>query len=391
MTQTTSNQTKVGDEVDQLTQLESVIAELFPGEVFDFPYILTPESSFDIRLTAPLSAKQIDALTNYNSFAQNFFSSLGLEIELVDNLSVFEKFLELSRSIYLYRFVEARKLCAKYSLFAIPTLGAIQIALNSKEDTENTLSMEIDIQDGLVVNFDGTFNFDETVKREKETDTIKSIFSSISNFLALANKSIVDLSNITTRSFLISMNENILIDIMQVALQNIIIEVDKLVYDYINRGYTPRDAFENVRELLVSSTSKKGTKLPESLGHIQKDTESLVLESINKYIKVEEKIIEELFTDIMELIVHYSSQGELVSKNFYKLKFIHHAELPAEYRNYHHVVELYLMDDSGDTLSTPSEAYDIDFSRQSKEAIFRLVTNGFNNPRLPITSYLYRV
>lgn len=390
MNQGSQLQVQVYSDADELTNLEKEIAGVFPYEVFDYPYILTPENYSEVKLTSPLSAKQMEVLTKYNSFVQKFFHNLGMEVNLPQT-DVFEKFLELSRNVYLTRFVEARKLFAQYSLFAVPTLGAIQIALKSEDYTENTLSMEVNIPDSLVVNDDGTFNFDKTVDLEKKTNLIKSTFSSFSNFLDLANKSIPDLMNITTRSFLISMNEKIILEIMQVALQNLIIDVNKLVYNYISRGYTPIEAYENVRELLIETTPRTGTKLPETLKHAQKPTEELVRENIKQHIQIDQSVQDELFNEIMELIVHYSAQGELVSKNMYTLRFVHYADLPADYSRYHHVIEVFLMDDIGDTVTTPNEAYDIDFSRSCKQALFKLVTNGFENPRLTLNDYLYRV
>lgn len=373
-----------------LTILEQRIAENLPLEVFDYPYILTPENYSEIKLNSPLSTKQLEVLTDYNSFTQNFLHDLGIEIQTTKT-DTFEKFLELSRNIYLFRFVEARTLFAQYSLFTVPTLGAIQIAQESGDYTENTLSVEINIPDSMVINDDGIFNFEQTLALEEKTDLIKSTLSSFSNFLDLANKSIPDLLNITTRGFLISMNESIILEIMQVVLQNLIIETNKLVYNYISRGYSPVEASDNVRDLLIKTTPKSGILLPESLKHMQKPTEEMVKENINDNILLDQKTKEDLFQEIMELIVHYSTQGEFISPNMYKLEFIHYSDLLPDYKDYHHIIEVYLLDDIGDTLSTPNEAYDIDFSRTSKEALFKLVTNGFENPNLTLNDYLYKV
>lgn len=390
-TQTTPTQTLLEDPVTELTNLEQEISETFPGEIFDYPFILSPRVDSLVSLTTPLNARQIEILTKYNDFATTLFSHLGIPLDVPQKYTVFEKFLEFSRNIYLVRFVEARKLFAQYSLFAIPTEGAIEIATELGDFSENTLSMEINIPGTFVVDDNGILDFEKTVDQETKTNLIRSTISSFGNFIDLANKSIVDLMNITTRSFLISMNEQIILEIMQVVLQNLIIEVNKLVYNYLDRGYPPHESYENVRQLLITTTNKTGTKLPDALKHLQADTEKIIMESIKQNIKVGENVQRDLFTDIMELIVHYSTRGELVSKNLYKLKFVHYMDLPVAYEMYHHVVEVFLLDDFGDSLSVPSEAYDIDFSRESKEAMFRLVSNGFINPRLTLNDYLYRV
>ncbi len=391
MMQTPQAQTQTyKKDVETLTILEQKIAGNLPLEVFDYPYILIPESYSEIILTSSLTAKQLEILSEYNFFTQNFLHNLGIEIQTTKT-NTFEKFLELSRNIYLFRFVEARTLFAQYSLFTVPTLGAIQIAQESGDYTENTLSVEINIPDSMVINNNGMFDFEQTLALEKKTNLIKSTLSSFSNFLDLANKSIPDLLNITTRGFLISMNESIILEIMQVVLQNLIIETNKLVYNYISRGYSPVEASDNIRDLLIKTTPKSGTLLPESLKHMQKSTEEIIRENINDNILLDPKTKEDLFQEIMELIIHYGTQGEFISPNMYKLEFIHYSDLPPDYQNYHHIIEVYLLDDIGDTLSTPNEAYDIDFSRTCKKALFRLVTNGFENPNLTLNDYLYRV
>lgn len=374
-----------------LTELESEVSQAFPGEVFDYPYILTPENSTNVTLNAPLNSQQIKLLTKYNEFGQKYFSDLGIEIDLPSDAGLFEKYLEFSRNLYLVRFVEARKLFGQYSLFAIPTLGALEISRKSDDLSENTMSMEIFIPEAFVINDNGSFNFEDSVSLEKQTNLIRRTLSSFGNFIDLANKSIPDLLNITTRSFLISMNEQVIIDTMQVALQNLIIEVNKSVYEYLDRGFPPQEARENVVSMLKQSTSSRGTLLPRTLNHMQQSTEELIQDALSDHIKIEKSVQDDLFTEIMELIVHYCFEGELVSQNIYKLVFTPYDDLPSEYQRYHHVVEVFLMDDEGDTLSVPNEAYDIDFSRKSKEAIFRLVTNGFENPQLPLNNYLYRV
>jgi hypothetical protein len=146
-----------------LTKLESEVSQAFPGEVFDYPYILTPEISTNVTLNAPLNSQQIKLLTKYNEFAQKYFSDLGIEIDLPSDAGLFEKYLEFSRNLYLVRFVEARKLFGLYSLFAIPTLGALEISRKSDDLSENTMSMEIFIPDAFVINDNGSFNFEDSV------------------------------------------------------------------------------------------------------------------------------------------------------------------------------------------------------------------------------------
>jgi len=381
---------QTSDVVIELGNLEKKIASQISPEIFDYMFLLTPETSQEIKLTSSLSMRQMSLLDQYNLISSQYIESLGIKLEELKT-GTFEKFLTLSRNIYLIRFVESRKLFAEYSLFAVPSIEEMNLSYNFSGNIEPAMSMEIKIPDSLLISNNGELDFDKTVETEEKTNDIKSTLSSFSIFLDLANKSLRDLTNITMRAFLVSMNQNILLELMQIVLQILTIEISKTVYDYINKGYPPLEAVNNTTSLLLKTTKKTGTKLPDMLNHIQKDIEGLIEENLQLHIRLEKQILVDLKNEIMELIVHYCSQGLIVPTNFYKVVFQHHSDLPEEYLKYHHIMNVYLLDDFGDTSQNPNELYDIDFSRSFKEMLFNLVTNGTVNPNLTLEEYVYKV
>lgn len=381
---------QISDVVIELGNLEKQIANQISPEIFDYMFLLRPETSQEIKLTSALSLRQLDLLNQYNSASSTYIKSLGIEPEEIKG-ETFEKFLALSRNIYLIRFIEARKLFAEYSLFAIPSIEAMNLSYNFSGNIEPAMSMEIKIPDSLFTTSEGGLDLDKTITMEEKTNNIKSTLSSFSVFLDLATKSLRDLTNITTRAFLVSMNQNILLELMQIILQILTIEIGKNVYEYIDKGYPPLEGVDNVTSLLKKTTKKTGTELPAMLSHIQKDIENLIDENLQLHIHLEKVILTDLKNEIMELIVHYCSQGQVVPLNFYKLVFQHHADLPEEYERYHHVLNVYLLDDFRNTSRNPNEIYDIDFSRSFKETLFKLVTNGTVNPTLTLEEYIYQI
>lgn len=378
------------DLINEIKLLEQEVVNQLSSKVFDYIYLLSPTRKQTIQLLTPLNTKQTEVLTKYNTFVEKLLKQLSLDLDL-KNKDLFNKFLEYSRSIYLIRYIEARQLFAEYALFTIPTKESKQYAKDHNESTENTISIEIKVKDAFSLEEDGSINILDTIKKEDSSNLIKSSLATLEVIFELTGKSLIDLSNITSRAFLVSLNQKFLQYLMQSSLQILVIETNKLAYNYIDRGFTPKEAYENVRKILIDTTPKHGIQLTQTLSHIQPQIEELVKTGIEDNINLEKAIQQELFKEIMELLVHYATQGLYVSKNMYQLKFIQYSELPEEYANYHNVIELYLMDDEGTVLNVPSEAYDIGYSKNFKEQLFNLVTNGIENPLLTLEDYLNEI
>lgn len=378
------------DLINEIKLLEQEVVNQLSSKVFDYIYLLSPTRKQTIQLLTPLNTKQTEALTKYNTFVEKLLKQLSLDLDL-KNKDLFNKFLEYSRSIYLIRYIEARQLFAEYALYTIPTKEGRQYAKDHNESTESTISIEIKIKDAFSLEEDGSINMSDTIRKEASSNLIKSSLATLEVIFELTGKSLIDLSNITSRAFLVSLNQKFLEYLMQSSLQILVIETNKLAYNYIDRGFTPKEAYENVRKILIDTTPKHGIQLTQTLSHIQPQIEELVKTGIEDNINLEKAIQQELFKEIMELLVHYATQGLYVSKNMYQLKFIQYSELPEEYANYHNVIELYLMDDEGAILNVPSEAYDIGYSKDFKEQLFNLVTNGIENPLLTLKDYLNEI
>jgi hypothetical protein len=379
----------IGTTIEEIGKLEKLISTQISPYILDYIFLLAPNRDDRITLSKPLTVEQTKLLENFNQLSLKYFDSIELPLE-TEKVGTFENYLEIQRNVYLTRFVEARKLFAEYALFSIPTKEAEKLSKDLSPELEPAISMEIKIANALIINDDGSFNFKETKEKEETSNLIKSVFSSYGNLSYLTFKSIRDLYNITTRAFLISMNQDFLIKLMEVVLQKLIIESNKLVYNYLDKGYPTNEAISNVKSLLEKSTKKEGIELPSQFNNIEKEIEETIETNLKENIKLEKKYLTDLKNEIYELLVHYSTTGKYVSTNFYKLKFIEFSDLGETYRNQHNVVELYLYDDFQDVSKHPAEAYDIDFSRDFKVTLFQLVTNGNENPNLTLEDYLYK-
>lgn len=380
----------INETIEEIKEVERRISKEISPFAMDYIYLLAPERNEQIKLSTPLTTGQTDLLKKYNNLCLDYFKYIDVPIESLST-DTFESFLEIQRSVYLVRFVEARKLFVEYSLFSIPTKESRMLSSQLSPNLEPAVSLEVKVDQAFIVNDDGSLNFKKTQLKEKDSNLLRSVFSSYANLTYMTFKSIRDLHNITTRAFLINMNQEMLIRLMEIVLQKLFVESNKLVYNYIDKGYPTKEAVNNVKSLLEMSSNKSGVDLPEQFRNVREEIDQTISNNLSNHIKLESKYITELKSEIYELIIHYIKTGRLVSDAFYEIKFIEFDDLKDDYPNMHNVLELYLYDDFHEISTHAVEAYDIDFSRDFKKILFQLVTNGNTNPNLTLEDYLNRV
>jgi hypothetical protein len=370
----------------ELSELEGRIASEISPEILDYLFLLDSNSKRKVSFNTPLTNKQISLLQEYNALGITVSKEVGIDLKFASE-DVFEKFIEVSHEIYLMRFIEARKYFVEYALVRVLSEPEMLYLREANIDREQMFSIEIVMPEALILEASGKLDFDKTEALEARTNQIASTLSSYSNLFDLSSRIYTDLYNLSMRTFLISMNQNLLVTLLQDVLHIIIIEANKEVYKYLNSGYRPTEAIDNVKSMFKKSKNSR-TVFPDRFVSFQKDIEEIIDESLQSLKNNDIKLISELKTQIIELLILYIREGLVVSSNFYKVDFIHHNDLSEATSKYKHIINTYLIDDFGKTLREPSETYDIRFSQRFKKILFNLLTNGNINPILPLEKYL---
>lgn len=378
-------QPSLGEYFKQISVLEKRIASEISPFVLDYLFVLAPEMKKEINFNTPLTGSQIKLLQEYNSIASKILDISQVTVNIKTD-EVFKKFIDFSHEIFLFRYVEARRYFIEYCLKRVLSEPELRNLQDYSPDAEQETSVEIVIPEAFIVNPAGVVDFYKSAQQEEKHNLIASTLSSYSNFLDLSSRLYKDIYNLSKYTFLISMNQNVLVQLFQDVLQVIIIEINKEVYKYINSGYKAGEAIENIISLLKQTT--KNEDYPDLLAHLKKDVEELIDDGLAEITLKDKQIILELKNDIISLLLLYIHEGLIVSSNFYKVEFVHHDDLPELISSYRHIINIYLYDDFGNTIVDPSETYEIAYSTSFKTILFNLVTNGNINPVLTLDNYL---
>jgi len=370
----------------EILKLERTIALEISPEVLDYLFLLDSNNKQKVSFNTPLTGKQIALLQEYNSIGIKILEEVEINLDITSS-DVFDRFIEISHEIYLLRFTEARKYFVEYALVRVLSETESNYLQETKQNREQMFSIEIVIPEAFVLGPSGNLDYEKTVALENRTNLIAATLSSYSNLLDLSSRMYKDLYNLSPRTFLISMNQNLLVNLLQDLLHILIVEGNKEVYKYINSGYRPTEAIDNVKSMLSKSKVSK-TEFPERFTPFQNDIEEIISVSLQSLKNNDKILITELKALIIEVLILYIREGLIISSNFYKIEFVHHNDLPEILSKYKHIINTYLLDDFGKTLKVPSETYDIRFSQKFKKILFNLLTNGNVNPNMPLEKYL---
>jgi hypothetical protein len=380
------NNTSLEKLFQELSKLEGRIAAEISPEILDYIFLLDHHTKQKATFNTPLKGNQIALLQEYNALGTNISKELGIELKITSD-DVFEKYLEISHEMYLMRFIEARKYFVEYALVRVMSEPEILYLREASIDREQMFTLEIVMPESIILESSGELNYEKTKLLEAKTNQIASTLSSYSNLFDLSSRLYKDIYDLSLKTFLVSMNQDLLITLLQDILHIVIIEANKDVYKYLNSGYRPTEAIDNVKSMFKKSNISR-TAFPERFAPLQSDIELIIEESLQSLKNNEKSLIAELKSIIIELLILYIREGLVVSSNFYKIEFVHHNDLSEITSKYKHIINTYLLDDFGKTLQEPSETYDIRFSQRFKKILFNLLTNGNINPNMSLEKYL---
>lgn len=371
----------------ELASIETKLGKALGYKIFDYAFVLDPFSRSTISVSG-LKEENNDLLKKYIDKAHEILKAMKVDLK-IQSEDLFDQFIEISHEIYLVRFLEARQLVAEYALVRVPTRTEQELMRKDplRDIPELDITVSINIPDGFLLNDYGGIDFEATKKSEEKTNQLKSTLSAIGEMIPIKEQMYNDILSISHRAMIIRLNPDLFINFCEYASQLFLVITARMVYRYIDQGYSIMESRENVYDYIKKLTSKAGTKLPkdyEKLAEQLKEelAEILAQTAANKETK------EIIINEFLELWVFYLNEGIFVPENFYNIKFRDSTEFNSYEQYYHYLLDVYPYDDYGQLLWTPIEAYDIDFSQETKQTLFEVVTNGIQNPDFTLDDYL---
>jgi len=364
---------------EELKALEEKIAQKLGAQIFDYLFLFSDKSIEQVILPN-ITSDTSDLFNQYLKIYRNICQIL--KIESHKGSSLIEEFLEALRDIYQLRFFDAKYLFSEYQLERVPTKMETKIMKDYKAE-ETALNIGIFIENAFVEDKNGEIDYAATVKKEEQEHLIKSYLSAYPEGIRLKSKLYYSLIEITTRGMVPRMYQDELLQINEELLTETISYFSAKVYDYLKRGFLPRDARANVLSFYNEILKKQNYRLAPQMEDLQKNLQTILQERLAEIKDLRPDTVSELIDQYLELIKVYLQAGLLLPKTLFNLQF--RAEEDGVY------LDSYLVFETGELSSAPVETYKIALSDEAKAVIFEHVTNGIENPEFTLEDYLAAV
>ena len=368
----------------ELNTYEQQIAKKLGPQIFDYLFLFSKDTSLEIKLPV-LDTNTQTLFNNFLLSANKVFKEL--KIPPNENKDLGKNFLETLADIYQLRYFDALKVFSEYQLERVPTKNEQQLirSLNQAADKsgETPLNIGIFIEDAFVEDDFGIIDYQASVKKENKEHDIKSYFSAYAQSMQLQKQFFYDLLDVTTRGMVPRLYQDELLKLNQEVLTEAIVFFAKRVYEYLERGFLPKDAQENVQEFYNSILQKQNYEYEPEFSDLKNNLQAILESLLNSINGLNKETISDLIEEYLELLKIYLQRGLLIPKTLFKFEF---RQLQDEI-----YLESYLVFETGEFSSAPVETYKIALTDEAKTMIFNHVTNGIENPNFTLEDYLITV
>jgi hypothetical protein len=164
--------------------------------------------------------------------------------------------------------------------------------------------------------------------------------------------------------------------------------VTKNIYSYLTKGYNLQQAKINVYDYYKSILEKQDLKLGPYLENIEKD----ILENTETVLKdlkgLESATINTLKWEVVQLLVNEFIKGHLIPRNYYELEF-RTADIERQPEAaYEYICDLFLLQNNTRAADFAIESYAITLTPRAKLEMFTYVTEGLENPKVPLENVI---
>src|SRR3990167_1017249 len=384
MPQTSISKQNLVELFTELSRYEQQIAKKFGTQIFDYLFLFSKDTRLEIKLPLLDSALQT-LINNYLVCANKALKEL--QIPANENKDLGKNFLDTLADIYQLRYFDALKVYSEYQLERVPTKNEQQLIENlnpaAEKPGEAPLNIGIFIDDVFVEDDFGLIDYRATVVKENKEHNIKSYLSAYAQSLQLQKQLFYDLLEVSTRGMVPRLYQEELLDINQEVLTEAIVFFAKRIYEYLKRGFLPKDARENVQEFYNSILQKQNYQYEPEFSELKNSLQAILESLLNSIKDINQETIADLIEEYLELIKIYLQRCLLIPQTLFNFEF---RQLQDEI-----FLDSYLIFETGEFSSAPVEIYKISLTDEAKTMIFTHVINGIENPSFTLEDYLITV
>jgi len=373
---------------EELKEIETAVTKQLSPLVWDYgPALLgSPPLALD---TVNLTPETTSLLKSYLNKVQDILTALKLPQMPELEGKILQNFSEAMHTLYYLKEQQAEVLFADYELLRIQTWVETKIFEYSQglmSEPEQTFA--VNIQGTIVTDADKKVDIEATLAKENNEHNIKSYLSGFPFAKKGRDSFLRDFMKFTTKGMVPRFYFNEMEELCQSLLTEVMIVTSKQVYNYLSKGYTPKQAETNSYNYFLQILKDQNGKFEPDLAGLGQKLRDITTEALGAIKPLEEQTRKIITEELLSFMSDYFKTNKVFPWNYYKFEIRkanpkHQSEMDFDY-----VIDSFLMESDGSVTSYPVETYAFAFTPEAKIDIFNFVTDGFINPNYSLEDYL---
>lgn len=369
-----------------VTDIETKLKDAYGLEIFDYLFLFGKKEKLPIDFSLKDQGK---LLKEYIITINNFFKEVDQPEVNIDLENLEKSFFETMHELYLFRFLLAQKLYSELELVRVETWFENKILEMPQNDFLNHVpeTFSFKLSNTLITDTLGNFNEFSSKEQENKTHKIKSYISSVAFGKQNAETFFYHFRNYTVKEFVPRLLDESILKLCEKIMLQIGIFLSTKVYEFIAQNFSPLEAKNSVLSLINKQIKSK--EYYDDLSNFKKFLEKIIKQELKKTEVLNEETIDLLVYEFWNIFCNRFDTLTFFPANYYKIEFRKANPERKFENNFTNLIDLYLIENNGSVWSVPTETYSVELTREAKDQIFKLVTNGFINPNYTLQDYYY--
>jgi hypothetical protein len=373
----------------RIDDLQKKIQGFLGSQVFDYIFLFSNREPPQITIDS-LSPQTEELIESFNKLAEEFLVKLGVNLQL-NEPDTGKKFLQLSRELYMARYIAARQEYAEYQLVRVSTpieRKLLQIVPDVEGFQQLPGAVTMAFPNAFEIDDLGRVDIKATEAKERQDHLISSYLSTVAEIGGLSRLLVKAYEEITIFGFVPVFYKDQLLQICDRVAQTLEVHFAQQVYAYLSRGLSPSQAKLNVQSYYTQLTAHNQTEFHPSMSEIGNEVHSILDEELPQLKQLYPPTRAAVKAELIEVIVFMINEGDFIPAGYYELRFRSNANFDTYEQRFNALIDLYIILDDGTQIPSPMETYNIEYTQESKAEIFDAVTAGIENPRFTLADYL---
>jgi archaellum component FlaF (FlaF/FlaG flagellin family) len=189
------------------------------------------------------------------------------------------------------------------------------------------------------------------------------------------------------KEFVPRLLEKDILKLCEIIMTKIGFFISTKVYEFLNNKYTLVEAKNNVLSLIGKQLSSNNYY--SDLEKFKTELLQIIKSEISEIKSINEETANILIDEFWNIFKNNFDSLLFFPANYYSIDFRKADDKRDSEKEFSNVIDFYLIENDGTPWDMPVETYAVEFTQETKEKIFEVITNGFVNPNFTLTDYLF--